>query len=256
MVRCLGSHKRWVVCCAAAQALSFVPLVVAAWQGTISSAMVLLVASLYWAAGLAAGPAWNTWVGSIVAPPIRARYFALRTRLSQGAVLVGFLAGGYALHSSSGHSATMLTFASIFAAAGICRAVSVIALASQKEPTPMPAALRQVPLGTAAKRFFRGSGSPLLLYIVSVQAAVQLSGPYFTPFMLRVLELSYAQYVWIIAAAFVSRIVCLPLFGRFAHRYGAARLLWIRAATETMPACSPAMCGRRRFCDWRMPSAA
>ena len=35
-VRFLGSHRRWVVTCAALQGLSFLPLVVAAWRGTVS----------------------------------------------------------------------------------------------------------------------------------------------------------------------------------------------------------------------------
>jgi MFS family permease len=227
MVRWLGSHKRWVLCCATMQALSFVPLAWAAWRGAISPVVVLLVASLYWAAGLAAGPAWNTWVGSIVAPTVRARYFALRTRLSQGAVMLGFLAGGFVLHSLDSGGPATLTFAALFAAAGVFRAVSVLALSNQQEPTPMPAAMGHVPLARLARRFFCGDGSRLLVYIVTVQATVQLSGPYFTPFMLRVLRLSYAQYVWLVAAAFAMRVICLPLFGRVAHRYGAARLLWI-----------------------------
>ncbi len=32
--------------------------------GSLSPAALILIASLYWAGGLAAGPAWNTWIGS------------------------------------------------------------------------------------------------------------------------------------------------------------------------------------------------
>ena len=65
-IRWLGSHKRWVVCCATTQSLTFVPLIVAACRGHLSEAGLLWIAAVYWAAGLATGPAWNTWIGTIV----------------------------------------------------------------------------------------------------------------------------------------------------------------------------------------------
>ena len=74
--------------------LSFVPLVITALLGHISAAGVLLIATLYWGSGLATGAAWNTWIGTIVPPLMRANYFSCRTRLSQAATLAGFLGGG------------------------------------------------------------------------------------------------------------------------------------------------------------------
>ncbi|MEI8021990.1 MAG: hypothetical protein WCH39_27515 [Schlesneria sp.] len=96
-VRMMGSHKWWVVLCAGFQGLCFIPLILAAWFGSISEPAVLLVASLYWATSLGAGPAWNTWQGTIVPRDIRARFFAKRARLCQLATLAGFLGGGFAL---------------------------------------------------------------------------------------------------------------------------------------------------------------
>src|ERR1700685_3018064 len=72
-VRLLGSNRRWVVCSAALQGLSFVPLIIAAWKGSVSSTVVLAVATLYWSAGLASGPPWNTWMGKIVPGRLRCR---------------------------------------------------------------------------------------------------------------------------------------------------------------------------------------
>ena len=120
-IRALGSHKRWVVLCATVQALTFIPLLLAAWFGRISSVAVLVVAALYWAAGLATGPAWNTWIGSIVPPAVRSRFFAVRTRASQAAVFSGFLLGGLALHFASARNQVTTAFAGLFAVAGLCR---------------------------------------------------------------------------------------------------------------------------------------
>ena len=88
-IRTLSSNRRWVMLCAATQALSFAPLVYYALKGGISATAMYVAASIYWGAGLATGPAWNTWMGAIVPRFVRARFFARRTRLSQVAVLAG-----------------------------------------------------------------------------------------------------------------------------------------------------------------------
>src|SRR5262245_62572897 len=80
-VRRLGSLKAWVVLCAFVQALSFLPLVLAAWLQQMPVAFLFVVAAIYWGAGMGAVPAWSTWMGTIVPPRIRARYFAIRTRV-------------------------------------------------------------------------------------------------------------------------------------------------------------------------------
>jgi MFS family permease len=77
------------------------------------------------------------------------------------------------------------------------------------------------------ERFFSPSGAGVLVYFLAVQSAVQLAGPYFNPYMLYQLQLPYWQYVVLVAAAYVSRILALPTLGRFAQRFGAKRLLWV-----------------------------
>jgi MFS family permease len=58
---------------------------------------------------------------------------------------------------------------------------------------------------------------------------VNVAAPYFTPYMLGRLELGYGTYVALVAAAFLARVVALPLWGRVGHRIGGQRLLWIGA---------------------------
>jgi MFS family permease len=226
-IRLLGSHKRWVVGCAFLQALTFIPLVVAAWRGTISAPAVLLVAAVYWGAGLATGPAWNTWIGTIVPPTIRTRFFTVRTRASQVAVFLGFLVGGVGLQWSDNRDRLMSVYALLFALSGLCRLVSASFLARQSEPLPLPPNMRLIPWSELLLHLGRRSGGQLLIYLVAVQASVQMAGPYFTPFMFKKLGLSYAQFVMLIAVAFLAKVIAYPYWGHYAHRVGAIRLLWI-----------------------------
>lgn len=221
----LGSYRRWVCVCVMLQALSFVPLVVAALYGTMALSVVFGVVALYWAAGMGAGPAWTSWVETLVPVSVRARYFAWRTRIGQAGTLLGFAAGGALLQWGTQHGYGAAPFAALFMAAATARLVAAWFLAGQREPLPP----RETP--PRLRRWIRCLGEngngPLFLYLLVVQAAAQISGPYFTPFMLRQLKLSYWDYMLLIATAFLAKIACLPTFGRLADRYGAPRLLWL-----------------------------
>lgn len=226
-IRRIGSHKRWVVCCAATQSLAFVPLFVAAWRGHLSGLALLWIAAVYWAAGLATGPAWNTWIGTVVPAPLRAGFLAIRTRAWQGAVFLGFLLGGIALQWGPKDHGVLPIFAALFAVAGLSRAFSVWMLWRTSEPQPIPSNMKALSWRDMRQQLTEGRGGRLLLYLVCAQAAVQLSGPYFAPFMLEKLQFSYGSYVLLISVAYLSKVLTLQIWGRVAQRIGAPRLLWI-----------------------------
>jgi MFS family permease len=226
-IRRIGSHKRWVVFCATIQALTFVPLVLAACWGRISSGMVLAVMAVYWSAGLAGGPAWNTWIGTLVPRPVRPRFFAVRTRASQGGVFLGFLLGGVTLQVASRSGSALIAFAALFAVAGLCRLVSVAMLARQSEPIPIPANMRAIPWRKIVHHLSEGPSGRLLVYLAVVQGSVQMAGPYFAPFMFEKLQLSYVQFAGLVSVAFIAKIVAVPVWGRIATQVGARQLLWI-----------------------------
>lgn len=226
-VRLMGSHRRWVVLCAVIQALSFLPLVAAAWLGRIGSLPLMLIAAVYWGAGLATGPAWNTWIGTLVPLGLRPRFFAHRTRLSQAGVFLGFLVGGVGLQWASSQGLTLTAFAVIFASAGACRLVSAWMLQRQSEPVPLPTNMRAIPWRQVVHHLRASSGGRLLVYLVGVQASTQIAGPYFTPFMLKKLGLTYGALVTLFSIAFLFKVISLPLWGRAARSIGARNLLWI-----------------------------
>jgi len=224
-IRRLGSHRRWVVLNACLQAASFLPLVVAALLGRIGAVGLLIIATFYWATGMATGPAWNTWVGTLVPRSVRARFFARRSRVGQVALLAGLLGAGAILHFGEHEGWALGAFAVVFALAGVARAVSAWLLAHQSEPDPLVARVT-AGLGYTPPPDAPGSRR-LLVYLLMVQTGVHISAPYFTPYMLgkNALALSYASYMTLIAASFVAKIVALPWLGHFSARQGARRLL-------------------------------
>jgi len=229
-VRRLRSHRRWVVICAAIQALSFVPLVAAALAGRIHVGALFAVATVYWASGMSTGPAWNTWVTTLVPPESRARFFARRTRITQLGVLLGLVLGGFLLSAGSGREHELLAYAVLFGASGLFRAASTGLLASQSEPEPMPEAYRVVPVRNLVANLRRSHEGKLLSYMLAVQTAVYVSAGFFSPYMLGPLGLDYERYMALLAVSFAAKAICMPFLGRLAHQVGARVVLWIGGA--------------------------
>ncbi len=228
-VRRIGSLRVWVVLTATAQAMSYVPLIVAALLGSAPLWLVFAAPTLYWASGLASTPAWNTWAGRLVPSRILATYFSRRAGLSQMCLLLGLLAGGLTLQAAAGRGIVVSVFAALFGAAMLSRFASAWCLASQTEP---PMGLREhrlVTLREMGRRIRHGADGRLLTYLIVMQAMAQIATPYFTPCMLSRIEFSYAEYMALVAMMYVTRAVVTPYLGRLAERFGAYRLLLIGA---------------------------
>jgi MFS family permease len=222
----LGNEQRWIVACATVQACSFIPLVFAAIYGAISMPMLMVIASVYWTCGLASGPAWNTWMDSIVPVKIRANYFSRRSRLQQSCTFVALISSGLMLQVAESGQWLMAGFAILFACSAIARFVSAASLAAHRTDERLAERAMQQHSGTSAGSM-RRSGRRLLVYLVVVQVFVQISGPFFAPYMLKQLEFGYFQYILLLSVAFLSRIIAVTQWTKIAHHFGAATLMWI-----------------------------
>ncbi len=245
VLRRVRSYRRFVVLMAALQAASLLGLMFTALRFQVPTWVPFLFATLYWAAGLSTGPAWNTWVEELVPGPLRAGFFARRSRLSHFGVLLGLVLGGVLLRFSSGMANPVAVFAVLFGIAAAGRFVSAAMLARQsdgmsrtqlraKSPAEHPAvqdASEPAKVAISAnllKRLVRpGPAGKFILYLVTVQTGVYIAGPYFTPFMLRVLQLSWIDYMTLLSLGFVGKMLALPWAARLANRAGVARLMWI-----------------------------
>jgi hypothetical protein len=224
-VRRLQSYRSWVVGCARLQAACFVPLIVAAALGRVPAALLFASAIGYWAFGMATGPAWNAWVGELVPPALRAGFFARRTRFAQVSLIASMASAGLLLHAGRSAGVALLTFAGLFACASAARVISSRFLASQSEPAGITHEIAPLDLPHLLARLRVSGARRVLGYLLAMQLVVNFSAPYFTPYMLGPLELSYAGFMTLTAASFLSRVAVMPFLGRLGDRRGAGRLL-------------------------------
>jgi len=240
----LRSYRRFVVTTATLQACSMLMLMGMALMRHVPAWAVFVPATLYWAAGLATGPAWNTWVEQLVPQKIRSGFFARRSRMCHIGVLLGLITGGLLLRWSVAHDMTVTVFAILFGVGSVGRFVSAGMLACQTEAlhiaAPRLTGSGNLRSGSASARekliaVLRtiqnpGAAGRLVLYLMAVQTAVHVSGPYFNPFMLKILKLSWVDYMGLLSLGFIGKMLSLPWAARFANRWGADRLLWVGSA--------------------------
>jgi MFS family permease len=223
----MDSHRRWVVLCASLQAASFVPLIAGALAGWMDVWLVYLSASLYWGLGMSTGPAWNVWAGTLVPPRLRARYFSLRSRGSQLSLVGALLIGGLWLQLGGAWMSPVTLFAPVFAAALLARAASASLLAAQSEARPVPIGETRISPRVIRDHVRSGGHGRLLASLLCFQLSVWIAAPFFTPYMLGPLGLSYLEFTLLTASAFLARVLALPALGRYVARAGTKRVLWL-----------------------------
>jgi MFS family permease len=226
-VRLLNSHRRWVVCCAALQALTFVPLISGALAGQMDLPLIYLTASLYWGLGMSTGPAWMAWASTIVPARIRPAYFARRSRYSQASLVCALLAGGAILNLDAGGGDTFPLFALVFLFALGARMLSVTCLVIQSELSPVPIGESRISPVVIRDHIRTGGHGRLLLFLLVFQFSVWVAAPYFTPYMLGPLGLSYAEFTALTASAFLARVLVLQTLGRLVRIWGTKKMLSI-----------------------------
>ena len=231
LLRHSGSYRRFVVTTATLQSLSVLGLLILALYPGLRAWMVFVPATIYWAAGLATGPAWNLWVEQLVPARIRSGFFARRSRLCHVGVLLGLATGGLLLRWASVSQSAWPIFAVLFGAGSLGRLISSRMLARQTEVIGAGGLFRTdadsvIKLSWRERLRMPRAAGRLVLFLVLVQIAVHVSGPYFNPFMLRVMQLSWLDYMSLLSLGFVGKMLSLPSAGRFANRFGADRLLW------------------------------
>lgn len=226
-IRMLKSHRRWVILCAAIQAVSLLPMCAAAIVGELPVWAMFALAAVYWGAGMGTSAAWSTWVDTLIHERMRAPYFSRRTRFNQLATLTGFVVGGVSLQIGAAYDERLWAFSLLLFLAAACRFASTALLAIQSEPQQFSDTHLDVSMGEFVRRFRQAGDGRLLMYLLGVQAAAQIAGPYFTPYMLGPMNLPYATYVTLIAVSFAAKAMALPALGELARRFGSRRLLWI-----------------------------
>ncbi len=222
-----GRRKPIVLLAAALQIITLVAITSADVTGWLTPVVLIVLACIYQVGAQAHTTAWSSWYGDLVPAEIRGRYFARRNRAAHLSTLGSLIGAGLLLQYLEPGAAGKVAagaggtgFGIIFGIAAVSKAVSASLLARAPEPRfhGVDSALQ------TARMLVSEPGRPLLR-LIGVATALQLmtyaSSPYFVPFMLGELHLSYVEYMAGSVAVVLLKVFTLPGWGRAIDRYGA-----------------------------------
>jgi len=219
----LGDHvgrKRLVLVGCTLQTLLWLPiLLVPAVFGQHMIAALLTLLVLYHSANSIAAPQWTSIMRDLVSERRRGRYFGHRTRLTTITTFTSLVVCGLLLHEFDRAGNTYAGFIVIFSIALVARAISVYHITFLHEPDhAAPAPDMHIAHWWKSLRSTGAIG--FSTYFALMNAAVGISGPFFTVYMLRDLALSYFEYTMLMGASVIAQFLMLTTWGRIADVYG------------------------------------
>jgi MFS family permease len=209
----------------------FIPIILTALlfyfhvAGTIWILIALI--TFFYSVGAMAGPAWFSWMGSLVPEKIRGKYFANRNRITGFFGLVTMLLGGIILDKFKALGLVLIGFAILFLVSFLARSISIRMLNQQYEPKLKIHKSDYFSfwqfISLAPKTPFGRFTILTALFVL----AVNISGPFFTVYMLDDLNLSYTWFTLISVSATIFQLFFYSVLGRFSDRFGNVKLLKI-----------------------------
>ncbi len=222
-----GSYKKWVIFCVFVQAATFIPMMVVANIGKAPLWTIFFFVSVYWAASMSASTAWNVWISVLVPEPLRKGFFANRGLYSQVSMLLGLVLGGFILQWGENNGQKLLMFSVLFFVAFASRLFSAYYLTRHSEEKVPEEFLPKFHFRDFFQELRQERVGSLFTFLLIFYVCVHVSAPYFSPFMLTQLHLSYQSYMVLLACAFITKSLAYQLLGTWLKRIPNHHLLVI-----------------------------
>ncbi len=167
------------------------------------------------------GTLWTAWIGDVVPPKERGRYFGFRSGVHGIVGMLANLSAGAFVDAV----AAPISFQLVIGVAVIAGCIAAALLLTHSEP---PVVAARLPLKqTFAVPFQDENFRHYLVFASYWTFSVLVAAPFIIPYFLKHLHMSFTQVaIWNVIAS-VSALVFAPLWGRLADRVGNKAVLEI-----------------------------
>ncbi len=181
-----------------------------------------------WFFGMSGEVSRQSWIAALVPPARRGRFISWRTMIGMLVHAAVLIAGGKLLdHSEALTGQPLLGLAGLISFGAVMGWIGWALLYCTPEP-PMVQPRRPTGLlRSLALPFRRARFRPLLLLSSASALATGVCGGFFSYYMRNHLQMSWARIGWVDTAGLLAGMMCAPLFGRWADRFGARRVLTV-----------------------------
>ena len=223
--------RQWVVRCTVVQSLllaSFGLLGIVMPRNLHHNNMVpsalFIVATIYWSSTQASQPTWNVWISLLIPKKLRLSFFNRRNRMSQFATLFALVSTGLCLKWAAKAHYEIALFSCFMLIAGFLRFSSAICLAKHPDVELRHDSSVDSSINTQIQPFgqwiMSSSILVILLFHFLANVGIHFSGPFFTPYVVKNLSLSYAHYTILIGSVIASRALSAGFLTRLGERFG------------------------------------
>ncbi len=195
--------------------IAFIPFLF--FEGNQLLALIACIA-LSKAAMSLVSPARQSWLTDLIPDTIRGRFVARQRSLTASAGLItsvcaGFFLSTYTAEDSQEGFSILFVVAVVFSGFGVW--------AWSRIPEPQKSRTERVPPNQLLCLPFRHGPFRKLMFLVSGRLVIaQIAAPFFTVYMLRTLEVSFAQIAVFSAMQTIATIIMNPFWGYLADKYG------------------------------------
>lgn len=227
-LRLFKSRKSGILALSLVNALIWLPIAVLPLIFGFGSRTVWILLAcvvVYHASANFTTPIWSSLIGDLVPSDKRGEYFGFRNKLIGFCTFAAVLLAGQILDFSRQHQLVAYGFLVIFILACLSRLVSAYYLKQYDDPEYE---CRHEHHFTFWQFIFRSPHSNFakFVYFVSlINAAVNLSAPFFAVYMLSELHFSYLQFTAVAAVFTAAQFVTMQYWGAISDQFGNRRIL-------------------------------
>lgn len=202
-------------------ALALMPLLPLSLHGR--QLALVTVSAVYALLSVAGNNAWVAWMGDLVPPAIRGRYFGRRTALCTLGGTLASIAAGFALDRARAANFELYGLAALALVAVLCGVVCLHLMLQQHDPGYERSSAFD--LAAALKPFRDRAARGLLGYQVFWNFGLGLAAGYFSLHSVQNLKMGFLLIAVQTAAMSAVRIIAAPIWGRVVDRVGARAVL-------------------------------
>ena len=178
-------------------------------------------------------PAWFSWMGDVVNPKYRGRWWAKRSTILTFMSIILTIVSSFLLEIFKRNSLEITGFIIFFIIAFATRTYCVRILNKHYEPKSKKSQQKKFKIRLFLKNFHKTNFGKFVIFRGLFALSVGITTPLVAIYLLRVLGFNYPTYILIALAGMIFSILTLNLWGKLADKYGNYRIIAI--ATVLIP---------------------
>ena len=199
----------------------------------ISTTYLIIIYTVLMALGSFYGPVWSSWMKDLVDPDKSGKYFGMRNKIIGFISLIAMLGAGFLLD----HFKQTKVFVGFFILFGICffaRLISSQLLRKKYEPELRIEKDYHFSLWQFIKKMRHNNFGRFVIASALMDFAINMASPFFAVYMLKGLGFNYATFTIVTISSIIGNLIFVPLWGKFADKYGNVKTLKITAVLTTL----------------------